>query len=518
MPRSRRTSAVSALAALAAGALLLAGCSAGTGTDGPATPTTSAGRETPGAVPSGLEKYYGQEVAWEGCGEKVECADVSVPLDYDNPGAKSITIAVKRLLSAEDGARVGNLLVNPGGPGSPGTDLADPAFANQRFSEDLRAAYDIVGFDPRGVGASAPIDCVSDAELDRIRAADYDTDTEEGLAAYAADTELIAEGCAAKSGDELSEVDTVSAAKDMDVLRAVLGETTLDYLGYSYGTYLGATYAEQFPKNVGHFVLDGAMDPSLDSHETTLAQAVGFEDALRAYVEDCLAGSLCPLSGTVDDGVGQIRTLLQVTADTPLPTSDGRELTASLAFAGIIAPLYDSASWVVLSQALDQAMHDGDGSTLLYLADLMAGRKADGTYPTNTTEANWAINCADFGAEGNLATWKAEAKELEKASPTFGSALSYSEMLCADWPGAPTGERAPIAAAGAPPIMVVGTTGDPATPYEWSQALADQLDSGFLVTYEGEGHTAYGRSNACITSAVDRFLIDGEKPVDGLTC
>ncbi|WP_448070846.1 alpha/beta hydrolase [Georgenia yuyongxinii] len=239
---------------------------------------------------------------------------------------------------------------------------------------------------------------------------------------------------------------------------------------------------------------------------------------MRVYVEDCQAGDTCPLSGSVDDGVAQVQTLLQVAQDTPLPTADGRELTAPLAFSGIIAPLYESRTWFVLSQALDQAMNDGDGSLLLYLADLMAGRADDGTYPDGATEANWAINCADFGSTGDPETWASQAEELREASPTFGDMLAFGDLLCADWPGDPAGNRAPVTAAGADPIMVVGTTGDPATPYEWSVALADQLESGFLVTYDGEGHTAYGRSNECVTAAVDGFLIDGVEPEDGLVC
>ncbi len=499
--------------ALLALVLLLAGCASGT-EQGGADPASSG--SAPDDVPAGLETYYEQKVAWKDCGTDLECADVTVPLDYAHPDGDHATIAVKRLLSARDGERVGSLLVNPGGPGSPGTGLVDSATA--MFSANLRDAYDIVGFDPRGTGASSRVECVSDAELDRIRATQYDTDNPQGLAAYEADAKKIAQGCEEHTGALLAEVGTTSAARDMDILRHLLGERQLDYLGYSYGTYLGATYAELFPHNVGNFVLDGAMDPALSAFETTLGQAKAFERALRLYVEDCLGGEACPLSGSVDNGVAQVRTLLQVTEDTPLPTSDGRELTAPLAFSGILLPLYDNRQWVVLSQALDQAMHKGDGSMLLYLADLMAGRAADGTYPDGSTEANWAINCADFGSAGDPEVWTKQAKELEEASPTFGQMLAYGDVLCAEWPGHPAGDRGPIHAAGSNPIMVVGTTGDPATPYPWAQSLAKELDRGFLVTYQGEGHTAYGRSNACITSAVDAFLIDGERPRDGLTC
>ncbi|WP_418607463.1 alpha/beta hydrolase [Georgenia sp. SUBG003] len=517
MPRSLRTAVLGGLAA----ALTLTSCAAepleraaddGTG---PVPSATADGTAPSTASTAGLEEYYEQQLTWDSCGD-FECSEATVPLSYDEPDGESITLALKRLPSSAPDARVGSLLVNPGGPGTPGIELVDAAAT--MFSEDLRAAYDVVGFDPRGVGSSTPVDCVSDAELDRLRSVEYDTESQAGVAAYAADAKLIADGCAENTGELIGHVDTESAARDMDILRAVLGEEKLDYLGYSYGTFLGATYADLFPQHTGNLVLDGAMDPSLSSHETTLTQAVGFEEALRAYVEDCQGGPDCPLTGSVDDGVRQVQTLLDVAADTPLPTSSDRELTASLAFSGIITPLYDSASWFVLTSALDQAINANDGSQLLFLADLMAGREDDGTYPDNSTEANWAVNCLDFPSSGDPALWQQQAAELETAAPTFGPLMGFGDMLCADWPGKDDAERGPLTAEGSAPIMVVGTTGDPATPYEWSVSLADQLENGFLVTYEGEGHTAYGRSNDCVVRAVDDFLIDGVVPEDGLTC
>lgn len=508
MTRSRRPAA---LVALLAAALTLAACS-GTSAE---RPTPEPGETLP-PVPEGLAAYYDQELVWADCGDGMDCTDVSVPLDYDDPDGAQITLAVQRL--AADADAVGSLVVNPGGPGSPATELlvAAPAM----FGQDLLAAYDVVAVDPRGVGASTAVDCVDDAELDVILSdQDAPDPAAGGLAQDQAAAAELAAACAENTGPLIGEVDTVSAARDMDVVRHLLGEARLDYLGYSYGTYLGAVYAETFPDRVGRLVLDGAMDPTLDLHETTLAQAAGFEKALRAYVTDCLGGPECPLTGSVDDGVGQVATLLEVTDDTPLPTADGRALTQALAFTGISFPLYEDSIWPVLTQALAQAIGDGDGSTLLYLADLYTGRAEDGTYTTNTMEANWAINCLDFGSSGDPEAWAAEAAELAEVAPTFGDLFAYGGLLCAQWPGDPAGNRGePITAAGAAPIMVIGTTGDPATPYEWSVALADQLESGFLVTYEGEGHTAYGRSNACVTEAVDAFLVDGTVPEEGLTC
>ncbi len=466
-------------------------------------------------VPAELADIYGQTLSWEECGSGFDCTDVTVPLDWEEPDGESITLAVKRRAAGDEEA-VGSLLINPGGPGGSGVQLVEAA--PLMFSADLVDGYDVVGFDPRGVGASTPVECVSDAELDEIRAEDFDTSTEEGVAAFAAAADELAAACEENSGELLAHVDTVSAARDLDVLRHVLEEPRLDYLGYSYGTHLGAVYAELFPGNVGRMVLDGAMDPSLGSDEIVRGQAEGFERAIRAYAEDCLAGEGCPLSGDVDTAVGQVQDLLELASHTPLETGTDRKLTAPLMFSGIIMPLYDDAYWMLLTSALDAAMNQQDGSQLLFLADLAAEREEDGTYLTNSNEANIAINCIDYPVEGGTEEWREQAAALEEISPTFGPALAYGDVTCAAWPHEPRVERAPVSAAGAEPIVVIGTTGDPATPYAWSEQLAEQLESGVLVTYEGEGHTAYGRAGDCVTDAVDGFLLEGAVPEDGLVC
>ncbi len=465
-------------------------------------------------VPAELAGYYEQELAWEDCGAGMDCTDVTVPMDYDNPEGEDITIAVKRR-GASGGEPVGSLFLNPGGPGGSGVDLVEQV--QVLFSPDLLDGYDVVGFDPRGVGSSTAVECVSDAELDRLRAEDFET-TGDGLTAFADSAERLADACAEHTGELLGHVDTDSAARDLDILRHVLGEAQLDYLGYSYGTLLGATYAELFPEQVGRLVLDGGLDPSHGSAELVRGQAAGFEAAIRTYAEDCLAGSGCPLTGDVDTAVGQIQSLLELATHTPLPTGTDRELTAPLMFSGLILPLYDERYWVLLTSALTAAIDSGDGSELLMLADLSADREPDGTYRSNSTEANIAINCLDYPVVGDLEDWRQQAKELEQISPTFGSALGFGEITCDAWPHEAVRTPAPVTAAGADPIVVIGTTGDPATPHEWSVSLAEQLESGVLVTYEGEGHTAYGRAGQCITEAVDSFLLEGTVPEDGLVC
>ena len=487
---------------------------------------------SPAPVPVGLEQFYGQELQWYPCddGDDVEetkdgrfsCALAEVPLDYSAPDGQTIQIALKKRSATKQA--VGTLFVNPGGPGGSGLTLVDSA--DGYFSDNLISVYDVVGFDPRGVGASTAVDCLTDAELDENRSGQDEPQVAE-LTAEEAQAQVVQQTTEYEAACErrtqtpglLDHIDTISAARDLDVLRATVGDSALTYLGYSYGTYLGATYAELFPSNVGRLVLDGAIDPTLSAGEMSLGQAKGFENALRAFVEDCQAGNGCPLKGGVDNGVKQVQDFLQRAATSPVPTADpDRPLTYSLAESAIIGVLYQDESWPVLAEALNQAMLQDDGSAMLYIADLLSSRNTDGTYSGNGDEVISAINCLDFPVAGDPASWQAEAEALVEASPTFGADLAYSDLYCQTWGHPSTRERAEIHASGAAPILVVGTTGDPATPYEWSQALAKQLDSAVLVTWEGNGHTAYGRAGNCVTTAVDGYLLAGTMPEDGLVC
>lgn len=506
------------LAAVVALLLLLSACAwvrgdsgAGPDPEPGGTPLAVVGR----GVAKDLLPYYKQRVDWQACGE-LECALVQVPLDYDHPGGEQITLALKRSLAGDPARRVGSLLINPGGPGGSGITLVEST--PQFFSRDLLDGFDVVGFDPRGVGESTAVECLAPAELDELRAAVYDTRNQTGRDSLRADARRIVEACQAKSGDLLPHVDTVSAARDMDILRAVLGDAELYYLGYSYGTQLGATYADLFPERVGRLVLDGAVDPTLTYAALGYGQAAGFEAALRAYVADCLEGRACPLRGSVDDGVAQIQRFIALTAGSALPTASDRALTQSHAVSGILLTLYDDRYWPVLTEALTAAMRDKDGSQLLFLADLVADREDDGTYSSNSVLAFTAVNCLDLPVDASPAAMDAAAARLRELSPTFGQFLAYGEIICDEWPVPATGDAQPLRAQGAAPILVIGTTRDPATPYVWAESLADQLESGILISFDGEGHTAYGRSNDCVEGAVDGYLLRGELPADGLSC
>ncbi|MEQ6903110.1 alpha/beta hydrolase [Nocardioides sp. YIM 152588] len=464
-------------------------------------------------VPQELLPFYTQRLAWSGCGER-ECAELEVPIDYTDPTAGSVRIAVER--AAATGDRIGSMVVNPGGPGAPGTDVATNA--EGYFGRPLLAAYDVVGFDPRGTGDSDPVDCLTDAELDAYVAEDPAPDTKAEERDFVAGLEDFWAGCQERSDELVGHVSTVEVARDMDVLRAALGEEQLTYFGYSYGTKLGATYAELFPDRVGRFVLDGAIDPTLSSRDGSLSQAAGFETALRAYVSDCVDGGNCFLGNSVQEGLDTISGLLDDIDDRPLPTEGDRELSVGNAFYGVVFPLYYRELWSALDQGLSEALA-GDGSTLLVLSDYYGSREPDGSYADNGLEVISVVNCLDDPEAIDPADVESQYPAFTEASPTFGEVFAWGLTGCSGIPFTATDEPdLVIDGAGAAPIVVIGTTRDPATPYEEAVALAEQLESGVLITRDGDGHTGYNKGNACVDGAVHAYLVDGEVPEDGLQC
>jgi pimeloyl-ACP methyl ester carboxylesterase len=421
-----------------------------------------------------------------------------------------------RLPAGKPDQRLGSLVINPGGPGGSGVDYARAARAV--ISDATRRSFDVVGFDPRGVGQSAPLKCLTDGQTDQLLAADPTPDDAAEVADTVALFKQLGRRCEAGGGNLLAHVGTQDAARDIDVLRAALGDKRLFYLGKSYGTFLGATYAQLFPRNVGRMVLDGAIDPSLSADEVNLGQAKGFEQATRAFVADCTSRRDCPLGTDVDRGMQRLRDLLASLDAQPLPTGDSsRPLTEGWGSLGIAVAMYDQGYWPLLRQALDQAF-GGSGAGLLQLADAYAERGSDGHYSSNQNTVIYAVNCLDRPDTGGLAAVQASLPRYEKAAPTWGSFLDWSQLPCAYWPVKGHGAPEKIAAPGSPPIVVVGTTRDPATPYEWAQGLAGQLSDGHLVTYEGDGHTAYMRGSRCVDKAVDAYLLRGTVPDDGLRC
>ena len=425
------------------------------------------------AVPKGLESFYGQTVEWYDCGatggmEKsaeataFKCAKVKVPLDYSQPDGQTIEIAMKKHVATGSIHR-GSLFINPGGPGYSGVDMVEKN--ESQFSPDLNKFYDIVGFDPRGVGDSTPITCPSasgmPAAADVNQAGVDGSSFEQRAPQIAAQYKQLEADCAAntKPAGLLDHVDTVSVARDLDVLRALSGNEKLDYLGLSYGTYLGAHYAELFSANTGRMVLDGALDPSLTYYERRREQAQGFEQALRNYVDWCQAGQDCPLTGGTDAGIQQVRDLIASADQSPLPTSDpNRPVTGTEIRSAIMYSLYgDERTWGDLTSSLDEAVNRRGGSPFRQTTDQTV---AD---VVHTAAVREAISCLDYPVDGDMAVWSARHQEIRREAPVFGGMAASVDLSCQAWGRNGTHGPTPIRAQGASPILVVGSTGDPAT-------------------------------------------------------
>jgi pimeloyl-ACP methyl ester carboxylesterase len=513
--------AVVLVVALALGvgfAALHSGSGPGTasGATGP-TPVTPTSSLSPTRPPSpALARFYDQNLQWSSCGDGHQCAKLTVPLDYHRPDGQTIQLALLKVPAAGPGAKVGSLVINPGGPGEPGTSYA--AQGGQAFGRPLLDHFDIVGFDPRGTGGSDPVVCLSDSQLNTYLGGDPDPSTPAQVRTFRQSQQAFAHGCAQRSGALASHISTVESARDMDILRAALGEPQLNYLGASYGTKLGATYAQLFPSRVGRFVLDGAIDPRLGTRAETLQQAAGFQRALDSYAANCVNGSAgCFLGNSVSQVDQTIRDLLDKIAQNPLPTSDGRQLTAGDAFYGIAATLYSRSYWVLLSEALQQAQ-GGDGSLLMQLADAYASRNPNGTFKDNSMQAFYDISCLDDPWSLPYSKIRSQYPAFDKASPVFGKVFAWSLTSCRGFTPR-SDEKVPVVhARGAAPIVVIGTTRDPATPYQWAVHLAHQLASGVLLTRNGDGHTAYNTGNACINNAVESYLVSGDVPRNGTRC
>ncbi|AZM60914.1 MULTISPECIES: alpha/beta hydrolase [unclassified Streptomyces] len=519
-PRGIRTGAT-----LLAAALLVAGCSSGSSTSTASSQAEEAAAlmPLPRSTPAELTRYYEQKPAWRDCGAPgFQCATLTAPLDYAEPSAGDVRLAVARKKATGPGKRLGSLLVNPGGPGGSAIGYLQ-AYAGIGYPADVRARYDMVAVDPRGVARSEPVECLDGPEMDAYTRTDVTPDDAKETDALVAAYKKFAEGCGADAPRLLRHVSTVEAARDMDIVRAALGDDKLHYVGASYGTFLGATYAGLFPDRTGRLVLDGAMDPSLSPRRLNLEQTEGFDTAFTAFAKDCVRQSDCPLgdAGTTPEQAGKnLKAFFDDLDARPIPTgdADGRRLTESLATMGVIAAMYDEGAWQQLRESLTSAMRENDGAGLLFLSDSYYERDAEGEY-TNLMFANAAVNCLDLPpAFASPDEVRQALPDFEKASPVFGEGLAWASLNCAYWPVEATGEPRRIEAKGAAPIVVVGTTRDPATPYRWAEALAGQLSSARLLTYDGDGHTAYGRGSACIDSAINTYLIAGTPPKDGKRC
>jgi pimeloyl-ACP methyl ester carboxylesterase len=468
----------------------------------------------PSAAQPGLDRFYTQKLSWHPCRGRFQCARLTVPLDYAKPAGRTIELEVLKSPAANKKQRIGSLVINPGGPGASAVDFVAAASAN--FGSELRQAFDLVGFDPRGVGESTPLTCLSDAGLDRMLSSDPDPDSRAETLRTDALVTAFGKGCEKHDAGLTAHVSTQEVARDMDVLRAALGDPRLGYFGFSYGTYLGAQYAGMFPQRVGRMVLDGPIDPSLSSEQTGLIQARGFETALRAYVGHCVDQGGCFLGSTVDEGTHRIRELLDSVDAKPLSATPTRKLTEGYALLGVWQPLYERAQWSLLDAALRSAFA-GNGAGLLSLADLYTDRGPSG-FRDNSTQLLYAVNCLDHDDGIPSSRVRSVEPEFEKASPTFGRVFAYTLSACENWPVHTGRTGAPIAAKGSPPIMVVGTTRDPATPIAGARGLVRQLDNAVLVTRDGDGHTAYHQGSRCVDTTIEAYLVSGKVPSHEVDC
>jgi pimeloyl-ACP methyl ester carboxylesterase len=467
----------------------------------------------PAPIPAGLEKFYHQPVDWQRCGNGSQCATITVPLDYAKPTGKTIELRARKIPARDRTGRIGTLFINPGGPGASGVDYA--AAAGFVLGSPLLRKFDVIGWDPRGVGQSTPVRCLDTTQLDAVLATDGNPNNEAEVTALSNAAKKLANGCEKRSGDLLAHVSTKDAARDLDVLRGIVGDSELYYLGKSYGTYLGATYAELFPKNVGRLVLDGAVDPAQSTEQINISQAKGFDTALDAFAADCAQRS-CQLGSSKEEVLAKVDKVLADADAHPLPGDGKREVTQAIAMLGVIFPLYVKEYWPRLEQAVADGLA-GKGLRLLELADEYIGRGPSG-YKNNANEAIYAVNCLDHPDVTSIAATKAEEAAYKAASPRFGAFILWGSLPCASWPVKPQNTPHAIKAPGAKPIVVVGTTRDPATPYQGAVSLAAQLDSGVLISRDGDGHTGYHEGNNCVDRAVETYFLQGTPPTNGLKC
>jgi pimeloyl-ACP methyl ester carboxylesterase len=479
-----------------------------------------------GPSPTTLTGFYHQHLTWVPCVSYFQCARIYVPFDYARPDGPSFSLPVIKLPAARPATRIGSLVINPGGPGGSGLEYAISA-RTSGFTQRLRDSFDIVGFDPRGVGGSEPaLRCMSGKQLDAYLAINEAPVTAAQLAATEAANKGYAQACARNARSLLKYVGTPAAARDMDVLRAALGEAKLTYLGKSYGTALGAAYIHQFPRNVRAAVLDGAVAPSLSGTDMNIAQAQGFSVAFGQFVAWCGTRSGCPLHGTLAQATQQVSSLVTRANAHPLANEvpGGQQASGSMLLFGVASALYSKNTWKFLEDGLSMALNSADGSLLVELADSLFQRSSDGSY-SNLSDLGTAVDCIDRPWPRSIGAWQSAASAAAKVSPLFGPALVYGSLPCAYWPlpAHPVLSGAVSAPGGAPPILVLGDLHDPATPYAWAVALAAWLRHGpstrsALLGWNGQGHTSYQQGSACVDDAVDSYLISLQTPPNGKVC
>ncbi|MEV8596958.1 alpha/beta hydrolase [Streptomyces sp. NPDC052012] len=524
-----RTRPAISAAALLSGAVLLSASLAACGRAGDGATAQGGGND------NDRGRVWAQSLIWKDCpapsslqgggaapeplpdGTRWQCTTMQAPLDWDRPDGETIGIALIRVRTGADaGGRIGSLLFNFGGPGVSGVATL-PALASAY--EKLRDRYDLVSFDPRGVGNSNGVTCLGAEAMDGMSQQDLNPDDGEAEIKDRLQNQLeYAAACERNSGRMLPHVGTEDAARDMDLMRDLLGDDKLHYFGISYGTELGGVYAHLFPHHVGRAVFDGVVDPTLDQLEQALAQTEGFQLAFTHFAQWCVRTG-CALGDSPEQIEALVMELEAELDDEPLPVGDDDlVLTGSLLINAIVQSLYQETSWPALEVGLQEVV-EGDGDTLLNLAQALAARNRDGSY-SNELDAQIAITCADRSDRYTVEQLLETAPKFEAASPLFGDTMLWGALQCAGWPVPGKAEHPDVRAPGAPPILLVGNTGDPATPYEGAARMAEQLGTGVGVelTYKGEGHGAYNSGNSCVQNKVNAYLLEGRLPAPGTVC
>lgn len=463
-----------------------------------------------------IADYQKQKLTWLSCGGPFLCTDLTVPVNYQNPGGERMQLSLVKYPATEPKKRLGSLLVNPGGPGASGVEYGYAA--EYIVSKEILASYDLIGFDPRGVGGSSAERCLTNSQTDLLVEANGPPVDGLSMQTLEKSSKMLADRCAAKMGDRLKYLGSVDVVRDMDLMRSVLGEKKLNFLGKSYGTYLGLVYTSMFPKNVGRFVLDGVVDPKLSANELNRAQAVGFEIALDAFLEDCIMKKSCFFQGSLEQARLEITKLQDEVAKRALSGKDGRLATASILVLGMVASLYDSeVGWPALNKALKD-VYQGQGAKLFDLVNDYVVRDKKGRYPSNENEIAYIVNCIDRTDDASPERLASDAKKFASFAPHFGPYIAWSTLPCHYWPYEPVRPPVELNGKGAADFIVIGTTRDPATPYAWATEVTAKFSSAFLITADGDGHTGHGRGSSCVDSAVDTYLLSGELPKRPLRC
>lgn len=498
---------------LAAVALITSGCTQRSGDaarmESDPRPATSGGSTAPAT-----------SLDWTPCRGKLtsqaglQCATLAVPIDPATPDGPTLDLALTRKKSTGSAdERIGSLVMNPGGPGGSGLEFL--ANASMAFPSSLTDRFDLVSFDPRGVGESDPVRCLDDDQKDEQLEGDLSPDDDAERAHSEAQQAELRKGCETRNPDLVTHMSTADVAADMDRIRAAVGDEKLNYLGYSYGTAIGATYAAKFPGNIRAMVLDGSVSPSASVADQAMVQATGFERTLGNFVATCDADKSCALAPDTAAAIESTRRSLE---EKPVEVKTGagtRTLTSDLFDYGLATALYDTSTWGPTAKAIKN-IRSGGAKTILALVDRQTGRQADGGYD-NSSDAQTMVNCADQNDHLTEEQARVEEEKIRAAAPTFGGLLGAGLTGCNDWPAPAEPTPAP-SAVGAPPILVIGTVGDPATPYEWAQEMSAALTGSVLLTYEGDGHTAFLRGGPCIEDAVVDYLVDLTLPAAGTRC